>query len=271
MTAVIAHRGARSLAPENTLMAAEIGYDSGADLWETDVRLTRDRQLILFHDSTLDRCTDVQSKFSDRVSTRVIDFSLDEILMLDAGSYFVSTDAYGQIKNGSIPKKDVVKFKHQRIPTLEEGLSLVMRLDWAVNLELKSDPFNKNDHHLPDQTVSQIRRSGIAPDQVKISSFNHTWLNHIREVAPEFEIQALVGDDLNESLDFGDYTFDIYNVNADLVTENQIVTLKSLGKKVNVFTINDPESFNRFASLKVDGIFTDFPQRFSKIRRERPY
>ena len=60
MTRIIAHRGARSLAPENTLAAARKALEVGADLWETDVSVTNDGELILFHDESLIRTTNVK-------------------------------------------------------------------------------------------------------------------------------------------------------------------------------------------------------------------
>ena len=63
MTTIIAHRGARSVAPENTMAAARKAFDFGADLWETDVGVTKDERLILFHDNSLERTTDVNEKF----------------------------------------------------------------------------------------------------------------------------------------------------------------------------------------------------------------
>ncbi|MCG8639349.1 MAG: hypothetical protein MI862_06420, partial [Desulfobacterales bacterium] len=137
MTAVIAHRGARSLAPENTLVAARIACELGADLWETDVSMTKEGHLILFHDPTLDRCTDVASVFPGRSSTRVIDYTLNEILRLDAGSHFVRTDPFGGIKDGAVTPEMIAEFKNEKIPTLEQGLDLVTETDWQVNLELK--------------------------------------------------------------------------------------------------------------------------------------
>ena len=68
MVDIIAHRGARSLAPENTLASARIAYDLGADLWETDVNLTKDDHLILCHDKDLTRCSDVEKKFPNQLS-----------------------------------------------------------------------------------------------------------------------------------------------------------------------------------------------------------
>ncbi|HFD40915.1 MAG TPA: glycerophosphodiester phosphodiesterase, partial [Anaerolineae bacterium] len=88
----IAHRGARSLAPENTLVAARKALAVGADLWETDVAVTADGELILFHDDSLVRTTDAERRFPDRAPWTFTTFSLAEIRSLDAGSWFVETD-----------------------------------------------------------------------------------------------------------------------------------------------------------------------------------
>jgi glycerophosphoryl diester phosphodiesterase len=84
------------------------------------------------------------------------------------------------------------------------------------------------------------------------------------EKEPRLEVQALVGDSDTDPLDFRDFFFSTYNANAILIRPDQIRALKDRGKKVNLFTVNNPEDFSRFSGLGVDGIFTDFPQRFSK-------
>lgn len=68
MAIIIAHRGARSLAPENTLAAARRAHDVGADMWETDVAVTADDHLVLMHDDAMTRTTDVAARFPDRCS-----------------------------------------------------------------------------------------------------------------------------------------------------------------------------------------------------------
>jgi glycerophosphoryl diester phosphodiesterase len=262
MVKIIAHRGARSLSPENTLIAAKIACNMGAHLWETDVNVTKDNQLVLFHDQFLDRCTDVVSKFSHRMTTRLKDFNLKEVLSLDAGSYFVDTDPFLQIKHGHINANTLAMFKNEKIPTLEQGLALVQDMDWAVNLELKSFSFNKQDFLVPDKTVEMIQKAGISMDRIIISSFNHDWLVRVRQKEPDLEVAALVGENDTDSLNFANYSFSTYNINAKLVTSDQIQHLKTLGKKINLFTVNDPKEFARFSLLGVDGIFTDFPQLF---------
>jgi len=264
MVQVIAHRGARSLAPENTLKAAQIAYETGADLWETDVAMTRDGHLVLFHDDTLLRCTDAQKKFPLKASFRVEDFDLKEIRTLDAGSYFVETDPFAQISEGNVGREAQASFIGEPIPLLEEGLALTLEKNWAINLELKFFEGAAKDFHLPDHTLEIIRRTHIPLNRVIISSFHHPWLLRIMEKEPQLEVQALVGDSDTEPLEFKDFFFSTYNANAILIRPDQIRALKDRGKKINLFTVNDPRDFSRFSELGVDGIFTDFPQRFAK-------
>ncbi|WP_300460162.1 glycerophosphodiester phosphodiesterase family protein [Desulfobacula sp.] len=264
MVQVIAHRGARSIAPENTLTAAKTAYESGADLWETDVSVTRDNQLVLFHDETLLRCTNAASRFPSRSSYRVRDFCLADIQSLDAGSYFMNTDPFLQVAQGKIPRDTLAAFKNETVPTLEQGVLFTRENKWRVNLELKqffSEPF---DTALPDRTLDTIYRTDIPLDQVIISSFHHDWLFRIMDKEPKIEVQALVGKNRMDSLDFGAWEFSTYNVHAGLIDPDQIRELKARGKKINLFTVNDPKDFLRFVDLGVDGIITDFPQLFAR-------
>jgi glycerophosphoryl diester phosphodiesterase len=263
MVQVIAHRGARSIAPENTLKAAKTAYESGADLWETDVNVTRDKQLVLFHDETLVRCTNVVSRFPSRSSYRVRDFSLADIQSLDAGSYFMDTDPFSQISQGNISDATLAAFRNEAIPTLEQGLLFTRENKWRVNLELKRFLPVSADTAVPDQTLDIIYHTEIPLDQVVISSFHHDWLLRIMAKEPRIEVQALVGKNSVDSLDFGAWAFSTYNVNASLIDPYQIRELKAKGKTINLFTVNDPKDFLRFVSLGVDGIITDFPQLFT--------
>src|SRR6056297_3325387 len=98
----IAHRGAGSIAPENTLIAARKAHALGADYWEFDVQLTGDHRLILMHDDTLERTTNVEEVFPNRTSYRVGNFTLEEIRTLDAGSWFVNDDPFGEVEKGNV-------------------------------------------------------------------------------------------------------------------------------------------------------------------------
>ncbi len=264
MAQVIAHRGARSIAPENTLIAATKAWQAGADLWETDINVTKDGRLVLFHDETLFRCTDAGVKFPSRLSYLLREFSFDDLQHLNAGSYYSQTDPFLQIAEGNVSPESIEEFETAAIPSLEQGLDLTARLNWQVNLELKDYTQGATDYYIPDMTLEIIGQSNIRADQVVISSFNHDWLNRVSKMNPGVCVQALVGENDSGPLQFGEFNFETYNVNASLVDEDLILTLKALGKKVNLFTVNDSKDFHRFEKLGVDGMFTDFPQLFSR-------
>ncbi len=114
----VAHRGASGYAPEHTLAAYRLAIEMGADYVEQDLAVTKDGVLICLHDASLERTTNVEQLFPDRVTTQTIegktrrawlanDFTLAEIKTLDAGAWFDQ------------------KFKGERIPTFDEAVALI--------------------------------------------------------------------------------------------------------------------------------------------------
>ncbi len=278
MVKLIAHRGARSLAPENTLAAAKIAWALGAHGWETDVSLTRDRHLVLFHDPGLSRCTNAPVRFGYPPSQNpeapgipedfLIHYTLAELQTLDAGSYFRTIDPFSTLARGRVTLQELEAFSGEPIPTLAQGLELTRDLGFLINIELKDHGVDPHPFYTAGKTLESIRKTRIPREQVVISSFNHDWLIWITRQAPEIEIQALVGYEDDQPLVFGDFSFQVYNANARVITEPMIQELKERGKQVNLWTVNDPHEFNRFVRAGVDGIITDFPQEF--VQKKRP-
>jgi glycerophosphoryl diester phosphodiesterase len=99
----IAHRGAASLAPENTLAAAHKALALGAGMWELDVSVTADGELVVLHGDSLARTTNVQAFFPQRSPWQISTFTLAEVRKLDAGSWFVDIDPFGTIAGGCHP------------------------------------------------------------------------------------------------------------------------------------------------------------------------
>jgi glycerophosphoryl diester phosphodiesterase len=126
----IAHRGASAYAPENTVPAFELGAVQGADFVEIDIQRTKDGHLVVLHDLTLERTTDVEQVFPDRARPApddakqaprwwLDDFTLAEVQRLDAGTWFDP------------------KFARTRIPTFDETIKSV-RGRTGLFIELKS-------------------------------------------------------------------------------------------------------------------------------------
>src|SRR5690554_7959632 len=109
---VLAHRGYSGKAPENTMAAFELAVKSGADGLELDVHITKDGEVVVIHDDTVDRTTDGTG--------RVEDYTYEELLKFDAGSWF------GE------------EFKGERLPTLADVCEIVKGTDLIFNVELKA-------------------------------------------------------------------------------------------------------------------------------------
>ncbi len=120
MVNIIAHRGARSLAPENTLAAARKAYSLGADLWETDVAVTADDHLVLMHDDAMMRTIKVSEIFPERVPAAFSTYSLAEIRSLDAGSWFERDDPFGQVAAGAVDRRELTGYAGEKVPMLAE-------------------------------------------------------------------------------------------------------------------------------------------------------
>ncbi|MFN3346827.1 MAG: glycerophosphodiester phosphodiesterase, partial [Candidatus Bipolaricaulaceae bacterium] len=183
---VIAHRGARSLAPENTLAAARVAWELGADAWELDVQMTKDGELVVLHDETLVRTTNARDLFPERAPWLVRDFTLAEIRRLDAGSWFSRDDPFGTIANGEVTQEEAEKYRGERVPTLKEALLLTKELGFWANIELKSSSriLSPRDQEIVEKTVALVRELELT-DRVLVSSFNHALIEHLGKNAPE--------------------------------------------------------------------------------------
>jgi glycerophosphoryl diester phosphodiesterase len=263
----IAHRGARSLAPENTLAAARKALEIGADRWEADVGVTADGELILLHDDSLVRTTDAGARFPDRAPWALATFSLAEIRSLDAGSWFVETDPFGQIAAGAVTPTELATYRGEKVPTVREALLLTAEADWCLNLELKRLPSQLAHFPLVERVLALVDELGMPPDQVILSSFNHDWLRQAEALRPDIAVQALIGYSLTAPLDWGDLSFSTYNASSILITEEKIREVVAQGITVNLFTVNEEEDMRRFIAAGATGLFTDFPQRLLALEQ----
>lgn len=263
---IIAHRGCASLAPENTLPAAKLALKYGADLWETDVSITKDDQLVLLHDDTLQRTTDACFRYPDLSPWRITEFTLEEIMVLDAGSWFITTDPSQQIAAGKVSREQLSCYQGIRIPTLAQALMFTMSLNWKINIELKVLPPEKSDFPLPAQLMAIIQETGITKENIRISSFDHELLLKIRDINSEIEIQALVGTENASEVDWQNPKFQTYNIDYKMVDRQFMESARSMGLRLNVYTVNDPSLSEFFKQTGAYGMFTDFPQLFEVIR-----
>ena len=160
---VLAHRGASLVRPENTLAAFRAAIEQGADGFELDVQLSRDGQLVVFHDISLERIAGRRE--------RICDLSAKELRELDVGSHFGPP------------------FRGARMPLLEEVLA-EFGPAVVVNIELKNhyQPWNK----LVARLASVLRGQQSAP-RLLLSSFNPLAVMQARRLIPEVPVGLLLG------------------------------------------------------------------------------
>ena len=265
---VCAHRGARSLAPENTLLAAELGLTLGADFWEMDVQRTADGRLVVFHDDDLARTTDVSARheFCERAPWPVHAFTLEELRGLDAGSWFADADPYGTIARGEVRQGDLGRMRGQRIPTLEEVLAFTRRNAFPMNLEIKDQFHEPGDMTIVAEVLRAVREAE-AEDLVLISSFNHAYLAEMRRLAPEIPLGALV-EERNPD-DIEGYLKELgavgYHPDECLLDEDLVRRLSGAGIKVSPYTVNDMDRAVALAKAGCFGIITDYTHSLRRL------
>lgn len=235
-----AHRGARAHAPENTLLAFALAFDLGADAIECDVQRSRDGQLVIIHDGTVDRTTNGTGHVSEQ--------SLNELRGLDAG------------RKWRLP---------QRIPTLEETLALVWERGGSLNLEVKGESVEESVATARAlEPVLREQRPAFRK-RILVSSFEHPALQLLKERLPWLRVGALFGREWNRR----DLIAPARELHAEAIHPALSLTTPALihrthaaGLRVNVWTANRPASIERLIRWGVDGVFSDYPERVVILR-----
>lgn len=231
MTLNLAHRGARKVAPENTLPAFELGMQLGADGVELDVQCSADGHLFVLHDIMLDKTTDG--------SGHAASLPLAALKEFDAGSYF------GEAWRGT------------RIPTLDEVFETLPALAY-VNIELKRDSFERDG--LEEAITHFIKRRQLA-SRVIVSSFNPVIIWRLRKES--FPLALLYAPNQPVWHRYGQAR-QFLRLDALHPYFEQVHTpLPSL--PINTWTVNDPLQMRRLLDLGVNAIITDVPDVLAQI------
>jgi glycerophosphoryl diester phosphodiesterase len=221
---VLAHRGARGHAPENTLAAFDKALELGAQWLELDVQL-HDGQLWVFHDQRLERCTDGKGW--------LVDHKTDALRALDAGG-------------------------GQQIPLLHEVLQH-LRGRININIELKTGEGTAAAVAAELQTAFA---AGWTPKQFLVSSFHLPELREFKRRIPELPLGVLLcGVPLDLAAAATQLGARVVSVDRDFADAALIADAHARGMQVFVFTVNEREDIARFRAAGADGVFTDFPER----------
>ena len=237
---LIAHRGARTLAPENTLIAFELAKKHGATWVEFDVMLTKDNIPVIFHDSQLNRTTNGQGY--------VWQHTWEELKQLDAGSWF----------NAS--------FANTAIPTLENTLDLLAKIGLSANIEIKDTgniERNIKAAEVAEPLIAEFNQS----NHCIVSSFCIEALQSVRQFLPDVPLGMLLKVK-NWKKDFEQHKQDTktlfhqlkcvsLHINDKTLTQERIAELQSFAPQIAVFTVNSKERAEELFNWGVTAIFSD--------------
>lgn len=236
----IAHRGASTAAPENTLAAFELAARLGANAIETDLRLTSDGRVVAIHDDKLQRTTNGRGL--------VAGTTLAKIRELEAG------------KELSAAKR--AKFPVQRVPTLDEVLAVAKKLSLACYFEIKAS----RDGLVEQALVTALREKGASRHVV--ISFDESILRNVREMEPAITVgllteqRGLRGIARAEELGAREIL-----PREDRATRDFVMTAQAKGLSVVAWTVDDARRMRALAKKGVAGIITNRIERLVRIGR----
>ena len=256
---LIAHRGARSLAPENTIAAARKALELGADMWELDVGMTADGELLVIHDSTLTRTSNVKEIFPKRQPWSLHEFTLEEIRKLDFGTWFAEEDPFGQIAAGVVSPTEAERYRREAAPTLRQALGFTRDRNWHVNIEIKDLRGTPGDPQVVAKVVALLEELDMV-DRVLVSSFNHRYLKEVRARHPRIVTGALVSKPESDPASLlHRLGAQAYHPSVKAIRRSEITRLRKEGFQVNIWTVNDLKIMRSLIKAGASGIFTDFP------------
>jgi len=224
------HRGAYHLAPENTLPSFQMAIRLGADGVEFDIQLTRDGEVVVIHDETVDRTSDGLGY--------VKDFSLSEIKKLNFN------------------KRDKISPFFMEIPTLAEVFELLGPTKLKINVELKTGLVFYED--IEEKALALAKKYGIL-DRIVWSSFNHYSVSEIKRLEPGVETALLCGGGILLTAEQCEKTGasalhpDIRQLRFPGLARD----CHKRGIKVRAYTVNERDEFKLARDAGVDGIFTN--------------
>lgn len=228
---IIAHRGASDYAPENTLAAFDKAIQCNTDYLEFDIQMSEDGEIIVIHDSTVDRTTNG--------SGDIVQLNVNQLKKMDAGSWFNSS------------------FTGEVIPTLDEVLK---RYKGKTNflIEVKNPAMYEG---IEGELVQRIRRNNLEKDVV-IQSFDHYFLKKMVCSHPNISTCLLLNglEELKEGdLDYYSEIAKYINIPFFMLDHQVVKKFHSLGMKVYTWGIDSTSKFRQMMSIGVDGIITNDP------------
>ncbi len=224
---IIAHRGYSGVYPENTLSAFQGAADIRADYFELDVQRTKDGEIVVFHDDTLNRITGREGTIAD--------YSYDELLSMDFGAWFSPA------------------FAGEKIPKLSEALQIAADRGLKVYLELKDIGEAPG---FPTAVAETAKAQGMA-EQCLFACFNYGYLSEIREYDPSLK---LLYNTTSPDLSMPENApADYYGLWVESASPGLIAKIHERGSKAFIWTANTPQQMLSLRDMGADGLTTNEP------------
>lgn len=272
-TEIIAHRLGAGIAPEETRLALDLCLEKdniSVDIFEFDVRMTADDQLILFHNQTLDKTTDSVSVFASE-AIEVRSKTLAELQQLNLGAQFVDPD-------GNKPYTNLTEIPDTlRVWTLEDALDYMVSKG-IIRFSIEAKDSGELGMKAVDKIHAALKERGLLETTV-FSSFKtdvsayaaETYPDFIRSntdaQAIEFYLAAITNDKNYEppcpvfQLPFNDKYL---NMGINFATAQIINYAHSHNIALHYWVVDDPERMEYLKSIKADGIMSDYPDRLTE-------
>lgn len=266
--ALIAHRGASMLAPENTLASGELAAEYDALGFETDVRISFDGIPFLMHDDTLARTTNIAEIFPDRMDEDASSFTMDELKQLNAGLWFIQKDPFDTIKEGLVSQSQLSINQGQKIPTLAEALEMVKDQGMVIMFDMRYPPeehpyFDK----FFDSVLQTCLESGLNGDIWFL--VDEAQLADLQESAPQMtRVLGVSSTNLPDAESLLNLHYEIVNVDTG-INAREIQSYREQGLGVNIYTIDESWLFSQYWLSGVTSVTTNNVQTFSQM--QRPY
>lgn len=245
---IIAHRGSSELAPENTIAAFQRAIDDGADGIEFDVRLAKNGEVVVFHDSTLNRVSNIKG--------RVIDFTVEELQKTDIGSWF----------NNRFPNKANPLFSNEKVASLKQTLEFLKDFRGLIYVEIKCKDSEVG--QISEAVFNLIKDSHLLP-QVIVKSFQLEVIPTIKNLSKEIKTAALFAPKIMTILRKEKRLVNIvHDLGADMLSVHFSLATKKLMKKaekknlpVTIWTANHERWVKRAVNLNLFAVITNNPAR----------
>jgi glycerophosphoryl diester phosphodiesterase len=290
------HRGARGLAPENTLAGFRRALAIGVTTLELDTGVTRDGVVVVSHDRLLnpDHTRDASGRFLAAPGPAIVDLTYEELLRYDVGRLRPGSELAAEF-----PEQQPVD--GERIPRLADVFALVAasgNRDVRFNIETKIDPTRPEQTVAPaafvEALVAVIRAAGMA-SRTTIQSFDWRTLQLVGRLAPEIDRVALTEQRPDENtveagrpgpspwlggLDVDDHGGSVprlvqalgaktWSPDARDLTPERVAEARALGLAVVPWTVNEPQHMELAIALGIDGLITDYPDRLRVVLQSK--